>query len=94
MVTGMLGLTSLEAYIDLKKLLFLGTLCNLKPSEMISKVFITRLMHAKTKVTISSLGFIPDVLKLLDKYKLTNYIRQFIESVLFPAKVKWKKCVK
>lgn len=43
MVTGLLGFTSLEAYIDLQKLSFLGALCRLKPSDIASQLFVHRL---------------------------------------------------
>ena len=43
MVSGLLGMTSIEAYIDQQKLRFLGTLCRTTSVDIVSRVFTYRL---------------------------------------------------
>ena len=54
MVTGLLGFTSIEAFIDLHKLLFFGTLCSLEPRELSNKLL--RLYQFKHSVTETAYG--------------------------------------
>ena len=64
MVKGMLGFTSIQTYIDMHKLLFLGSLCRLQPEDTsLSKGFISdivfilhkyRLFHYLEEFTTTS----------------------------------------
>ena len=54
MVTGLLGFTSIETFIDLQKLLFFGTLCSLEPRELSNKLL--RLYQFKHSVTETAYG--------------------------------------
>ena len=94
MVTGLLGFTSLQAYIDLQKLSFLGTLCHLKPTDVTYKLFVLRLYQQQNKCTKRNRGFIPDVVSVLDKYGLYRYLKDFITTCTFPPKRQWKQLCK
>ena len=56
MVKGMLGFTSIEAYIDLQKLLFLGYLCRLRSTDLAYQVFILRLYQFNCSISNRSEG--------------------------------------
>ena len=94
MVKGMLGFTSIEAYIDKQKLMFLQMISNLESCELSNRIFLTRLMHFKFKITKDSFGFIPDVMNILRKYHLDSFIDTFVESGSLPHKLAWKRIVK
>ena len=94
MVKGLLGFTSLEAYIDLQKLLFMGTLCRLKPRDVTYKLFVLRLFHLQNKCTRLNRGFINDIVRILEKYGLNQYLNDFISTCTFPPKCQWKRLCK
>ena len=94
MVIGLLGFTTLTAYIDLQKLYFLGSLCRLKSTDLASKVFSRRLFQFRNRCTIINFGFIPDLLTILKKYHLQDYIEQYIQTCSFPSKYIWKRVCK
>ena len=45
MVTGLLGFTSIETYIDQQRLQFFGALCRQNHTDIVSKVFMLRIFH-------------------------------------------------
>ena len=90
MVTGLLGFTSIEAFIDLQKMLFFGTLCSLEPRELSNKLLHLRLYQFKHSVTATAYGFIPDINRVLTKYELISFRDDYLNSGLFPAKSLWK----
>ena len=94
MATGLLGFTSLEAYIDLQKPSFLCALCRLKPSDIASKVFIHRLYHYRNKCTHTNRGFIPDVVEILNKYNLHRHLDSYVSANTFPKTEQWKRICK
>ena len=59
----------METVIDHKKLNFLGQLCNIACSYMAKRVFNIRLTHFQ-HLDNQSLGFIPDINRILTKYAL------------------------
>ena len=88
--TTLLGWTSIGCYIDSKKLLFLGSLCNM-PSRFLSKqIFITCLLLYLNNCTTISGGFIPDIKKIVRKYDLFSYVDNFVKTSSFPSSKKWK----
>jgi hypothetical protein len=68
MVKGLLGYTSIEAYIDQQKLNFLGSICRMKSSDVVMKVFLNRLTQYRNNCSKTHSGFIPDIVNILDKY--------------------------
>ena len=94
MVTGLLGFTTLEAYIDYQKLSFLGTLCRLKPDNIAFKVFLHRLYQQNNSCTKVNIGFLPDIKRILNKYSLYHYLQSFTDTTSFPDKALWKRICK
>ena len=84
----------MEAYIDLQKLSFLGTLCRLKPTNVTYKLIVLRIYQQQNKCTKRNRGFIPDIVRILDKYELSQYLKDFISSCTFPPKCQWKRLCK
>ncbi len=93
MVLGLAGMTSIEAQIDLHKLAFLGSLCHAPTDEPLHKLFVLRL-HQFDLCENRKIGFIPDILKILQKYNLENYLTIFKTHSVFPSKEKWKSVCK
>lgn len=95
MCIGTLGWTTIEAYIDTKKLLFLGNLCRLSPNTLPKRIFITRLyMFLVGSNSYNQTGFIPDISRILVKYNLFHYLSDFLKTGLFTSKYTWKNIVK
>jgi hypothetical protein len=92
--TTLLGWTSIECYIDSKKLLFLGRLCNMPSRFLPKQIFITRLLLYLNNCTTIRGGFIPDILKIVRKYDLFSYVDNFVKTSLFPSSKKWKYLIK
>ena len=91
MVKGLLGFTSIESYIDLQKLLFLGALCRLKPLDVAYKLLILRAYQFMNKLTVNNTGFVKDIVRILEKYSLYSHLTEFLHSGSFPAKALWKR---
>jgi len=75
----------LETVIDHKKLNFLGQLCNLPGSYMAKHVFNIRLTHFQ-HLDNQSLGFIPDITRILTKYALHHVLDRYLLDGVFPSK--------
>ena len=86
MVTGLLGFTCIETFID-----FFGTLCSLEPRELSNKLLHLRLYQFKHSVTATAYGFIPDINRVLTKYELISFRDDYLNSGLFPPKYLWKR---
>ena len=85
----MLGLPSLESYIDTQKLKFLRRLMNL-PSDCASKqIFTRRLFHAQYRKDINK-GFCNEIYRLCEKYNLEYFLSQYIKKANYPDKRPWK----
>jgi len=91
MVTGLLGMSSIEAYIDLQKLTFFGSLCRLPPTQLANKLLVYRIFQFTTCDTHQRRGFIPDIDRIMTKYDLQPYMQQFTDSGTFPNKAPWKR---
>ena len=94
MVTRLLGFTSIEGYIDQQKLLLLGALCRLKSSDIASQVFLNRLYQFRNKCAHANRGFVPDVVEILHKNNLHDYLETYISTNTFPKKEQWKRTCK
>ena len=89
-----LGVKSIEYYIDRCKLYFLRRLCSTPIDSSVKKLFLHRLMAFKNSVTTLNVGLISDVTRILNKYKLNNFIENFISKSYIPPKTIWKHIVK
>ena len=83
MVKGMVGFTSIQTYIDMHTLLFLGSLCRLQPEDTWFKLFIHRLYQHRTSVTTLSKGFITDIVFILHNYRLFITLKNLQQLVPF-----------
>ncbi|CAC5368106.1 unnamed protein product [Mytilus coruscus] len=91
----MIGWFSIESYVDEKKLLFLGRICNL-PCESVSfRILIRRVNDFKyNDGSHSNLGFTVDIMNILQKYDSSTYFDDFCETGLFPSPLVWGSIVK
>jgi hypothetical protein len=89
---GLLGLWTVGAEIDKRKLLFLRRLICASEDCVYRRVFMIRLNRWRwnpNKIT----GFVPDLVGILQKYCLWEYMDNFLQSGNFPSKSEWKKTV-
>ena len=86
--TGSLGLWSMEGTIDKAKLQIL-----LHETLLTKKIFTERLSSYYMDPNKQTIGFIPDIIQILDKYSLGNYLSTYIEENTLPAKLSWMKIV-
>lgn len=89
----LLGAHTLESEIDARKLSLLGQLCRLDSQSWIRSFFLIRLTSYNLYKN-SQIGFIPDILRILEKYNLNCYIDVFLQDSEFPVKNVWKCLVK
>ncbi len=89
---GLLGLWSIGAEIDKRKLLFLRRLICASEYCLHRRVFMIRLIRWKWNPDEIT-GFIPDLIGILRKYSLWEYMDNFLQSGDFPSKSEWKKLV-
>ena len=90
----MLGLNSMEGYIDSMKLKFFRRLAALPSYCLSKKIFLRRLFQAillKDMRIVS--GFSAEILTLLQKYNLHDNIDSFLIHGYIPDKPIWKKIV-
>jgi hypothetical protein len=82
---------NIEAYIDTKKLLFIGRLCRLNCSALAKKIFIERLYQGRAYVRCS--GIVSELTRVVAKYNLHQHMVRFVQSATFPDKKTWKTIV-
>ena len=58
---GLVGISSIEAYIDLQNLYFLGALCNADNNFFVKYLFLLRLFQYHLCDTKPQIGFIKDI---------------------------------
>jgi hypothetical protein len=90
---GLLGMLSIEAEIDRRKLYFLGRLINISAGVLCRRVLFIRLARWKWKHRNNMTGFVPDIVCVLTKYDLLDYLMEFVSTNCFPTKKNWKKIV-
>ena len=90
--TRVVNVYSLETYIDVQKLKFFGRLCSLLCDKLAKKVFIERLyqyIFAREPAT-ECIGFIADLVRILQKYELDHYLENYVSTAILPSKSQWK----
>lgn len=88
MCTSLIGWFSIEAYISVKKMLFLGRICRMDVGYLTREIFIKRLFEFN--LSHFSRGFIPDIVNVLQKYNLFYVLNEFLNIGVFPNKSQWK----
>lgn len=91
--TGSIGLWSMEGTIDKAKLIYFGRLCRSREILLSKRIFTARLSSYILEQAKQRLGFIPDIIRALNKYSLTNYLTTYLDEHLFPSKLSWRKIV-
>ena len=86
---GLLGLYSVEAEIDKKKLILFGQLCRLELYSCIKEVFLFRLCSYFNN-NQNQKGYFKDIFCVLIKYNLVDTVRTYVNSGQFPSKSEWK----
>lgn len=80
MCTGLLGWFSIEAYIDMRKLMFFGSLCYLDKNCMSYEIFFTRIFMSDMGSDMYSYGFTSDILIILKKYNLYKFLQDYLSK--------------
>ncbi len=94
MALSMIGWLPAIAHVDTRKLLFLQRLCTIPTSLLCKLIFNFRLNLYFVKGCTGQLGFIPDICRILVKYRLMPYMTTYLNSATFPSKAQWKSFVK
>ena len=90
----MLGLIRLSAEVEKRKLMFLYTILTLRSNTICQQIFVRNYFMYLDNTSSVKYGYIPDVCKLLYKYKLQYIMNYYIENnPAFPSKSKWKNIV-
>ena len=88
---GLAGVSPIGSDIDYRKLLFLGQICRAPSLRACKKLFNYRLFSFFISGNSLKLGFIPDIVRILRKYSLEDYLQRYMATGLFPTKVQWKR---
>ena len=88
-------LNSIEAEIDMRKLLFLGHLVTEPKMAPSLRNLLRRLTESLFDKDVKSIGILPSIYKALNiKYDLFNYFEIWFNSSTFPTNGNWKSIVK
>ena len=90
---GSLELWSIEGQIDKAKLLYFGRLCPSSVTMTAEQIFINRLSSYLANPTKQKLGFIPGIVRILNKYDLLDYLTTFVHESIIPSRNKWRKII-
>lgn len=90
---GSLGLWSTMAWVDKAKLTFFASLCRSSPSLLHKQIFIKRIYAYLGGAAPISMGFVPDIISILQKYELYNYLEDYLNNGVFPSKAVWRNLV-
>ena len=77
----------------MKKLLYIGNICRLDNQLLPRRIFVTRLLMFNANGQ-NQIGLIPEFLRILNKYNLTQHINNFVDTGEFVGKATWKLMVK
>jgi hypothetical protein len=91
---GSLGLWTIEGHIDKVQLMFLHKLLSLKSTNVDKIIFVVRLSSFFNGVTKKKMGFIPNIVRILNKYGLGDYLTTYIQTGQVQTKSSWKSLVK
>uniref|UniRef100_A0A8W8KDP5 Reverse transcriptase domain-containing protein n=1 Tax=Magallana gigas TaxID=29159 RepID=A0A8W8KDP5_MAGGI len=77
--------------IDTRKLLFFGRICRLDYDALPKKIFLTRLMSFMLRMSDKQKGFIPDIITILHRYDLADYLQKWLFNGTSQQKAPGKK---
>ena len=84
----------LETEIDFRKLTLFGQFCRTNTCTWVKRVFLFRLLSYMTYPYNGQHGFIPDVIKLLEKYQMLHIVHSFVDVSRFSSKNAWNRLLK
>ena len=90
---GILGANPIMAEIDKKKLIFFGQLCRLSP-EVIHNQILNHRLFSVFQTPGPKYGFVPDILRILDKYSLSYVLDEYMQTGRFMTKFSWNRLVR
>ena len=88
------GLRSIESEITLRKLLFLGRLLTEDKMAPVVQNLVEIRTQSYFDANIVSLGTLPNICEVLQKYDLFNYFDTWFSDSVFPTYLSWKAIVK
>lgn len=95
MCESLIGIPKISLEIDKRKLFFLERLIRMPENSASKQIFIRRLFTYLNNITDRTpLGFIPDIVNVLARYNLSDYLEKYITYYIFPATAIWKRTVK
>ena len=87
----LMGIFPLETEIGFRKLTLFGQLCRTNTCPWVKRVFLFRLLPYMTYPYKGQHCFIPDVIKLLEKYQMMHIVHSFVDTSRFPSKNAWNR---
>jgi len=94
MVESMLGLNTLTSVIEIRKLMFLHKILSLPPTSTAKELFTRKYCMFTIDRSSVTLGYIPDICKIIAKYNLQFMLNDFISGQqTLPTKARWKNIV-
>ena len=76
--------------------MFFHKIAFLLEDSLTKQIFLRRLFFHQHKIlsskTLKQHGFIPDLIRILSKYKSKSYLERFMKGIQLPVKMCWK-CV-
>ena len=98
MCQSLLGVGSLVGEIDKRKLLFFHKITNLPDTSLTKKIFLRRLfLYFQRQHSLCQsvqMGFIPDLYKILSKYRLLKFLDDYMQNIPLPTKFCWKRIIR
>ena len=88
---GILGANHIMAEIDKNKLI--GQLCRLSP-ETIHKQMLNHRLFSVFQTPGPKYGFVPDIIRILDKYSLSYSLDEYMQTGRFMTKFSWNRLVR
>ena len=93
----LLGVGSLLSEIDKRKLMFFHKITLLSEDSLSKQIFLRRLFLYQHRIsnsnTVNQYGFIPDLDRILTKYRLKHYLDSFTAGAQLPTKTCWKQII-
>jgi hypothetical protein len=90
---GLLCFLPISAEIDKKKLILFGQFCRLAVHSRAKDIFIFRMVQSCSP-NHSTLGYFNDLVSVLKKYHLVQYLHEYVNSGMFPSNIVWKNIVR
>ncbi|CAG2187884.1 unnamed protein product [Mytilus edulis] len=96
MCLSLIGWLNLDSFINERKLLFFGRICNLPQRAISFRILVRKLFELKyfnQEYTNCASDFSKDCVDILYKYHLSDYLTKFMDSGNFPSQRIWKRIV-